>query len=116
VAPVRPLDRQANVTGTFRPEFQGRAPWFSPDGKWIAFESTRADPKGELYAIFIQSARGDGPAWQVTDTKWNANHAKFYPDGQRLVATLLQKPGGTRRGLVMLDVSAFVSWVFDPGL
>jgi Tol biopolymer transport system component len=69
------------VTGTFRPEFQGRAPWFSPDGKWIAFESTRADPKGELYAMFIQSALGDGPAWQVTDTKWNANHAKFYPDG-----------------------------------
>jgi hypothetical protein len=45
----------------------------------------------------------------VTDIKWNANHAKFYPDGQRLVATLLQKPGGERRGIVMLDVGEFVS-------
>jgi hypothetical protein len=109
VAPVRPLDPQANAKGAFRPEFQGRAPWFSPDGKWVAFESARADPKGELYAIFIQSAQGDGPARQVTDIKWNANHAKFYPDGQRLVATLLQKPGGERRGIVMLDVGEFVS-------
>jgi dipeptidyl aminopeptidase/acylaminoacyl peptidase len=109
VAPVRPLDLQANAKGAFRPEFQGRAPWFSPDGRWVAFESARADPKGELYAIFIQSAQGDGPARQVTDIKWNANHAKFYPDGQRLVATLLQEPGGERRGIVMLDVGEFVS-------
>lgn len=109
MARVRPLDPQANVTGPFRGEFQGRAPWFSPDGKWVAFESTRADPSGELYALFIQSAGGDGPARQVTDIKWNANHAKFYPDGKRLVATLLQEPGGKRRGLVSLDVSAFVT-------
>jgi hypothetical protein len=109
VAPVRPLDPQANAKGAFRPEFQGRAPWFSPDGKWVAFESFRADTKHELYAIFIQSARGDGPSRQVTDIKWNANHAKFYPDGRRLVATLLQEPGGERRGIVMLDVSEFVS-------
>ena len=107
-APVRPLDPQANVTGPFRPEFQGRAPWFSPDGEWVVFESGRADPKGELYALFIQSARGDGPARQVTDVKWNANHAKFYPDGRRVVATLLQTPGGKRRGIAMLDLSAFV--------
>ncbi|MGA9866230.1 MAG: hypothetical protein WBQ75_07275 [Acetobacteraceae bacterium] len=108
VAAVRPLDPQANVTGPFRPEFQGRAPWFSPDGEWIVFESVRADPKGELYALFIQRARGDGPARQVTDVKWNANHAKFYPNGRYLVATLLQAPGAKRRGIAMLDVSAFV--------
>jgi len=108
VAPVRPLDPQANVRGPFRPEFQGRAPWFSPDGEWIVFESVRADPKGELYALFIQSARGDGPARQVTDVKWNANHAKFYPNGRYLVATLVQAPGATRRGIAMLNVSAFV--------
>lgn len=109
IARVRPLDPQANVTGAFRGAFQGRAPWFSPDGNWVVFESTRADPSGQLYALFIQSARGDGPARQVTDIKWNANHAKFYPDGKRLVATLLQQPGGKRRGLVSLDVSAFAS-------
>jgi hypothetical protein len=108
VAPVRPLDPQATAKGAFRPQFQGRAPWFSPDGKWVAFESARADPKNEFYAIFIQSAQGDGPARQVTDIKWNANHAKFYPDGQRLVATLLQEPGGERRGIAMLDVREFV--------
>jgi hypothetical protein len=108
VAPVRPLDPQANAKGAFRPEFQGRAPWFSPDGKWVAFESAHADPKNEFYTIFIQSAQGDGPARQVTDIKWNANHAKFYPDGERLVATLLQEPGGERRGIAMLDVSEFV--------
>lgn len=107
-ARVRPLDPQANVSGPFRPEFQGRAPWFSPDGRWVVFESVRAAAKEALYALFIQNSSGQGPARQITDPKWNANHAKFYPDGRHLVATVLQSPGATRRGIAMLDISAFV--------
>jgi hypothetical protein len=45
----------------------------------------------------------------VVDIKWNASHAKFYPDSRRLVATLLQEPGGEQGGIAMLDVGEFAS-------
>ena len=95
----------------FDPNFQGRAPWYSPDGKWIAFESNRFNASG-LYSIFIQIADGSKTAVRVTDPGWNANHAKWYPNGTELVATLLQKKGAapnSNRGIASLDVSAFVA-------
>jgi Tol biopolymer transport system component len=101
LAPNAPKDH-------FDPNFQGRAPWYSPDGKWIVFESNRFNSKG-LYSIFIQIADGSSAAVRVTDPRWDAQHAKFYPNGTELVVTVLQKFGGTNRGIAKLDVSAFVS-------
>lgn len=104
---IRPLDQHAPPSGPFDPAFQGRAPWWSPDGQWVAFESDRANPGG-LYAIYIQDSAGAYPAMQVLDTCWNANHAKWFPSGTQLIATVEQTPGATVRGLASLDVSAFV--------
>lgn len=97
-------------THKFDPNFQGRAPWYSPDGKWIAFESNRFNSSG-LYSIFIQIADGSQTAVRVTDPKWNANHAKWYRNGTELVVAVLQTKGSTNqnRGIAKLDVSAFVS-------
>jgi Tol biopolymer transport system component len=119
---LRPLDQKANQGGAYEPKFQGRAPWYSPDGNWVAFESSRADPnaykkgvklKDLRYAIFIQDAAGASPAMQVTDIEYNANHAKWFPNGIELAATLYQTPFQSlqpkKRGLYRLDVTSFVN-------
>lgn len=110
---IRPLDKSV-PSGPFDPAFQGRAPWWSPDGKWIAFESNRIDQGTNSYAIYIQDSAGEAAAMQVTDTKWNGNHAKWFPNGTELFATFLQNPGldppvSPLRGIARVDVSAFLN-------
>jgi Tol biopolymer transport system component len=63
-------------------ESQGRAPTWSPDGNWIAFESDRGSPNHE-YAAFIMHRRG-GRAIRVTPYELNANHPVWSPDGKLL--------------------------------
>jgi hypothetical protein len=110
---LRPLEPGTPTQPPFDRNFQGRAPWWSPDGNWIVFESSRRDPQGQLYAIFIKNTNPFdlSPAMQVTSVEWNANHAKWYPDGKQLVVSVVQKPGETARGIACLDVSAFVRFV-----
>jgi hypothetical protein len=103
---VKPLDPDA--TGPFNSAYQGRAPWWSPNGEWIAFESDRTSSNGQ-YAIFIQPSDGSKAAVQVTDYEWNANHAKWYPNGTELVVSVNQQPNKGPRGIARLDVSTFVS-------
>jgi Tol biopolymer transport system component len=61
---------------------QGRAPTWSPDGKLLAFESTRGSTIG-LYAIFLIKRDGTG-LMQVTDQVLNADHPVWSPDGRQL--------------------------------
>jgi Tol biopolymer transport system component len=84
---LRPLE--ANYSGL--PNSQGRAPWWSPDGQWVVFESNRpipanGQPNGgnpdNQYAIYLYKAdHTGGPAMQVTNPEFNMNHAKFFPAG-----------------------------------
>jgi Tol biopolymer transport system component len=88
---------------------QGRAPTWSPDGNWIAFESDRGSPNHE-YAAFIIHRRG-GPAKQVTPYELNANHPVWSPDGKRLAisgqfsnAARKCSLTGCPRGVAIVDV------------
>jgi hypothetical protein len=83
-APV-PLETGAR-TDPYDPRFQGRAPWWSPDGKWVVFESNRppqpvAEVGAGLYAIFLYEYGSSNPAIQITDIVYNCNHAKWFPNG-----------------------------------
>ncbi|MBF6570590.1 MAG: PD40 domain-containing protein [Candidatus Binataceae bacterium] len=60
---------------------QARTPDWSPNNRFLTFESNRGCLNGN-YAIFIEVASG-GEAVQVTDCRLNANHAVWSPDGRR---------------------------------
>ena len=92
---VAPMDRNAPRGAAFLQKFQARAGWWSPDGKWFAFESNRIcnDISGNTYAIFIQDAAGARPAIQVSDCTWNIQNPKWFPpgnDGKTLLIAAVQ--------------------------
>ena len=112
---VAPMDHEAPAGPGFLQNFQARAGWWSPDGRWFAFESNRVcdEIDGLIYAIFIQDAHGAKPAMQVTSCDWNSNHPKWFPPGSTGNKTLLiaavAKPGETEPfHIATLDVTAFV--------
>src|SRR5262245_35833176 len=57
------------------------APAWSPDGKWIAFESKRGDDENSQ--IYLISASG-GEARRLTNVPTGASVAKWFPDSKRL--------------------------------
>jgi WD40-like Beta Propeller Repeat len=115
---VAPMDREAPTGPGFLQEFQARAGWWSPDGKWFAFESNRVcdDLDGLTYAIFIQDAEGAKPAMQVTSCDWNANHPKWFPPGstgnKTLLIAVFAQPRSQGQSapyhIATLDVTGFV--------
>jgi hypothetical protein len=111
---VAPMDGKAPKGPGFLQKFQARAGWWSPDGKWFAFESNRICNQidGQTYAIFIQDANGVKPAMQVTDCRWNIQHPKWFPprkDGKTLLIAAVQAGAGEPFRIASLDVSAFVA-------
>ena len=60
---------------------QGRTPDWSPNDRFLIFESTRGCLDGH-YAIFMEPSSG-GKATQVTDCNLDANHAVWSPNGSQ---------------------------------
>jgi Tol biopolymer transport system component len=110
---------------TYDQNYQGRAPWWSPDGRWLVFESNRACPPpanngNGMYAIFLFEYGVTGAsANQVTDPIYNMNHAKWFPGGfngnpgnPTLIVAAYQDQGAAPAwpwGLASLDVASFVN-------
>ncbi len=79
---------------------QGRAPRWSPNGKWIACTSTRPEPNPDENtpkAVWIISADGQ-EAFRLTDHSMNPLHVAWSPDQKRLAC------GGVGCGLALLDL------------
>jgi Tol biopolymer transport system component len=76
------VDAAGKVSTLEAKPVQARAPAWSPDGKYLAFESDRG-PSGQ-YAIFLIKRDGSGLT-QLTDYALNASHGMFSPDGRRMV-------------------------------
>lgn len=99
-----PLESDASIA-TFDPTHQGRAPVWSPDGKYVAFESDRAGG----YAIFLAKIGENSAPVQLTNSHYGAQHAKFFPDGSKIILTCLQKPGKAGpRGIAWIDISQYL--------
>lgn len=99
-----PMEPGAPI-GAFDPAYEGRAPDWSPDGSMIAFESSRSN-KG--YAIYLYNLQ-TGTLVQVTDPSLNGQHARFFPDGTRLILCI-NHPGGTptTMGIAWVDISTLL--------
>lgn len=85
--------------GSARPltPHQGRAATWSPDGKWVAYESTEGSPDGRRHAIFLIAPDGTSDH-RITTYDGDANHPVWSPDGRLLAVSVLdpENPGLTR--------------------
>lgn len=57
-------------------------PYYSPDGKWIAFSSTRDGN----YEVYVMNADG-GDVRRLTDSPYRDIRPRFSPDGKRIAFT-----------------------------
>lgn len=90
---------------TFNVAYQGRAPQFSPDGKWVVFESNRHNNSYSLYLFKLGST---DPAIRLTKSKYGAQHAKFFPCGTKLIFVGAGTNSG-KKGIAWIDISYYVS-------
>jgi Tol biopolymer transport system component len=105
-----PLEPAASIA-LYGPAYQGRAPYWSPNGQFIVFESSRVGGYALFLANVAKVAQGAAPV-QLTDATYWAQHAKFLPGGTKLVFTALQTPsaaGTGPRGIAIIDISAYLT-------
>jgi hypothetical protein len=105
-----PIEPAASIT-TYLPAYQGRAPYWAPNGKYFVFESSRAGGYALFLADVAAVAKGAAPV-QLTESNYWAQHGKFLPGGNAIVLTALQQPsaaGTGPRGIATIDISKFLS-------
>ena len=86
--------------GEPRSAYSGRAPSWSPDGRWIAFTSARPDSdldRSSPKSIWVIAAAG-GPAHRLTDSRYNPLLVEWSRDQRQLVF------GSFTHGIGVLDV------------
>jgi dipeptidyl aminopeptidase/acylaminoacyl peptidase len=95
----------------------GRAPWWSPNGQFLAFESvlTPADGYNAFYRIWVLELTVDPPSvgamQMVTPPDLPVQHAKWSPNGRLIVFAYVipgAKPVSTPQGEMMPQGIAIV--------
>lgn len=82
---------------------QGRAPWISPNGKFIVFESNRANTDNvDIYRLFVYSIK-ERSFRIVTPPSLSVQHAKWSPDGTQL--TFAVRLFGGAQGIAIVDLT-----------
>lgn len=81
---------------------EGRSPAWSPDGKYVAFESDRGNEAG-LYAIYIVP-RSSGTPLRLTPFELDAHHPTWSPDGRRIAFDARIPRTPRMRGIAVLEV------------
>jgi Tol biopolymer transport system component len=94
---VLPLDGDRKPFVFLKTNFDERRGQFSPDGKWVAFQSDEAG-RDEIYVRPFPAAEGE---WQVstgggTWARWRADGKELYyiaPDGKLMTASITSSRG-----------------------
>jgi serine/threonine protein kinase len=106
-----PVEDQGSELKAGKPEqlksnFYDGNPWFSPDGRWLAFESNESG-KNEVYVrAFPPPSSGQGGKWQISDGQialsgpiwphWSRNgHELVYRAGDQIMAVSYAVKGDT---------------------
>jgi hypothetical protein len=102
-----PLEDQGGQLKAGQPEqflkssFSDQAPSFSPDGRWLAYQSNESG-KDEVYVrAFPPPSSGQGGKWQVSNNgggepRWSRNgHELLYRSGNQIMAVSYTVKGDT---------------------
>lgn len=92
--PPRPLESTAA---------QGRTPAWSPDGRWLAFQSNRGSADGS-HAAFIVKRDGTGLR-RVSAYELDANHPVWSPDARSLACAARRTKGATATGIAIIEIA-----------
>ena len=82
---------------------QGRNPSWSPDGRWIAFTSTRGNAQ-QLAGAFIIRPDGTGLRQVIVDDL-DAAHPVWSPDGKQLAFSARLSKAPAPRGIAIIDIA-----------
>jgi len=98
-----PMESEASLA-SYDKSYQGRAPAWSPDGATIAFESNRNGG----FAIYLCNL-ASGTITRVTDPALGAQHAKFFPDGRKLIMCINHPNSDPpSMGIAWVDISGLL--------
>jgi Tol biopolymer transport system component len=74
---------------------QGRTPGWSPDGKWVLYESNYVNKDGG-YSMHIQKASGEGPIYNILlGDNLFIRHPKWSPNGKFIIADVIKHENGS---------------------
>lgn len=114
------VDADARATSAMRPFVTGYhedfTPFWSPDGRWIAYHSHRSKLPVAYYGasgaaddIFLRAVSGTmADEIRLTDIGWESGPADWSPDGRRLVFSSWERggtPGVAKPWIVTIDPS-----------
>lgn len=103
---VLPLDGDRTPRIFLKTPFDERTGAFSPDGKWVAYQSNASGPLEVYVRPFLASGGTSDAQWQISraggiQPRWRADGRELYfiaPDGTLMVTPIAAQSDGLRPG------------------